>query len=76
MQTRGIRAEKPVKNLPALAGGEVKNDKDFGEKSILSDIHTPGLSFFASATNEVKTRFPCSAACWRNMQIAFRITLL
>jgi len=24
MQTRGIRAAKPVKNLPALAGGEVK----------------------------------------------------
>ncbi len=24
MQTRGIRAEKPVKNPPALAGGEVK----------------------------------------------------
>ena len=54
----------------------ITSDKDFGEKSIVSDIHTPGLSFFASATNEVKTRFPCSAACWRNMQIAFRITLL
>jgi len=24
MQTRGMRAEKPVKNLPALAGEEVK----------------------------------------------------
>jgi hypothetical protein len=25
MQTRGIRAEKPVKNLPASAGGDVKD---------------------------------------------------
>jgi S-methylmethionine-dependent homocysteine/selenocysteine methylase len=34
MQTRGIRAEKPVKNLPALAGGEVNHIPDgFDERA-------------------------------------------